>query len=61
LLRRSGALTDLEFYELRYSGRPAAAVRGVRAIYLGLVFNAVIMATVKLFSCVNMAPPPRLG
>jgi Na+/proline symporter len=41
-------LTDLEFYELRYSGKPAAAVRGVRAVYLGLVFNAVIMATVTL-------------
>ena len=48
LWRRSGVLTDLEFYELRYSGRPAAAVRGVRAIYLGLVFNAVIMAAVTL-------------
>ncbi len=48
LWRRSGALTDLEFYELRYSGRPAAAVRGVRAVYLGLLFNAVIMATVTL-------------
>ncbi|HPF71749.1 MAG TPA: Na+:solute symporter, partial [Candidatus Krumholzibacteria bacterium] len=46
--RRSGALTDLEFYELRYSGKPAAAVRGVRAVYLGLVFNAVIMAAVTL-------------
>lgn len=48
LWRRSGALTDLEFYELRYSGKPAAAVRGVRAVYLGLVFNVVIMATVTL-------------
>ena len=46
--RRSGALTDLEFYELRYSGRPAAAVRGVRAVYLGLIFNAVIMGAVTL-------------
>jgi Na+/proline symporter len=46
--RRSGALTDLEFYELRYSGRPAAAVRGVRAVYLGLLFNVVIMAAVTL-------------
>jgi Na+/proline symporter len=46
--RRSGALTDLEFYELRYSGRPAAVVRGFRAIYLGLLFNAVIMAAVTL-------------
>ncbi len=48
LWRRSGALTDLEFYELRYSGRPAAFVRGFRAIYLGLFFNCVIMATVTL-------------
>ncbi len=46
--RRSGALTDLEFYELRYSGRPAAAVRGVRAVYLGLLYNVVIMAAVTL-------------
>jgi len=48
LWRRSGVLTDLEFYELRYSGRPAAFVRGFRSIYLGLFFNCVIMATVTL-------------
>ena len=48
LWRRCGVLTDLEFYELRYSGRPAAFVRGFRAIYLGLFFNCVIMATVTL-------------
>jgi Na+/proline symporter len=48
LWRRSGVLTDLEFYELRYSGRPAAWVRGFRAVYLGLFFNVVIMATVNL-------------
>lgn len=48
LWRRSGVLTDLEFYELRYSGKPASMVRGFRAIYLGLFFNAVIMATVNL-------------
>ena len=41
-------LTDLEFYELRYSGKAASLVRGFRAIYLGLFFNAVIMATVNL-------------
>jgi solute:Na+ symporter, SSS family len=46
--RRSGVLTDLEFYEIRYSGRPAGFVRGFRAIYLGLIFNCVIMATVNL-------------
>src|SRR5574338_1521915 len=48
LWRRSGVLTDLEFYEIRYSGRPATFVRGFRALYLGLFFNCVIMATVNL-------------
>ncbi|MEO0470695.1 MAG: sodium:solute symporter family protein [Bacteroidota bacterium] len=48
LWRRSGVLTDLEFYELRYSGKPAAFVRGFRAIYLGVFFNVIIMATVCL-------------
>jgi SSS family solute:Na+ symporter len=48
LWRRSGVLTDLEFYEQRYSGRPATLVRGFRAVYLGLFFNCVIMATVNL-------------
>ncbi|HEX4934368.1 MAG TPA: hypothetical protein VFV33_14355, partial [Gemmatimonadaceae bacterium] len=48
LWRRLGVLTDLEFYELRYSGRPATLVRGFRAVYLGLLFNCVIMATVNL-------------
>jgi Na+/proline symporter len=46
--RRSGVLTDLEFYEIRYSGKPASFVRGFRSIYLGLFFNCVIMATVNL-------------
>jgi len=46
--RRSGVLTDLEFYEIRYSGKAASVVRGFRAVYLGLVFNCVIMATVNL-------------
>ena len=46
--RRSGVLTDLEFYEIRYSGKPAAMVRAFRAVYLGLFFNVVIMATVNL-------------
>jgi hypothetical protein len=46
--RRSGVLTDLEFYELRYSGRGARIVRAFRAIYLGLVFNVVLMAIVNL-------------
>jgi solute:Na+ symporter, SSS family len=46
--RRSGVLTDLEFYEIRYSGKAASFVRGFRSIYLGLLFNCVIMATVNL-------------
>jgi len=46
--RRSGVLTDLEFYEIRYSGTPAAMVRAFRAVYLGLFFNVMIMATVNL-------------
>jgi Na+/proline symporter len=48
LWRRSAVLTDLGFYELRYSGRPAAFLRGFRAIYLGVFFNVIIMATVTL-------------
>jgi solute:Na+ symporter, SSS family len=48
LWRRSGVLTDLEFYEIRYSGRASTFLRGFRAVYLGLFFNCVIMATVNL-------------
>jgi Na+/proline symporter len=48
LWRRSGITTDLEFYELRYSGKSAAFLRGFRAIYLGVIFNVVVMATVCL-------------
>jgi SSS family solute:Na+ symporter len=48
LWRRSGVLTDLEFYEMRYAGKPAAFVRAFRALYLGLFFNCIIMATVNL-------------
>ena len=51
LWRRSGVLTDLEFYEMRYSGKAATTVRGFRAIYLGLFFNCMIMATVNLAAC----------
>ena len=46
--RRSRVLTDLEFYEIRYSGKAAKVLRGFRAIYLGLFFNCFIMATVNL-------------
>jgi Na+/proline symporter len=48
LWRRSALNTDLEFYELRYEGKAAAFLRGFRAIYLGVFFNVVIMATVCL-------------
>ena len=48
LWRRSGALTDIEFYELRYSGGSAAFLRAFRALYLGFFFNVTIMATVSL-------------
>jgi SSS family solute:Na+ symporter len=51
LWRRSGVMTDLEFYEIRYSGTAASVVRGFRAIYLGLLFNCMIMATVNLAAC----------
>ncbi len=51
LWRRSGVLTDLEFYELRYSGKAATFVRGFRALYLGLFFNCIIMASVNLAAC----------
>jgi SSS family solute:Na+ symporter len=48
LWRKSGITTDLEFYELRYSGKSAAFLRGFRAVYLGVFFNVVIMANVCL-------------
>jgi len=48
LWRRSMVLTDVEFYELRYSGKAAAFLRGFRALYLGLVFNVVVMGAVSL-------------
>ena len=48
LWRRSGVATDVEFYELRYSGKTAAFLRVFRGVYLGLVFNVLIMAAVTL-------------
>jgi SSS family solute:Na+ symporter len=46
LWRRAGVLTDLEFAELRYGGKPAAVLRGFRALYLGLPVNLIIMGWV---------------
>ena len=51
LWRRSGVMTDLEFYEHRYSGKSASVVRGFRAVYLGLFFNCFIMGMVTLAAC----------
>ena len=51
LWRRSGVMTDLEFYEIRYSGSAASIVRGFRSVYLGFFFNCIIMATVNLAAC----------
>jgi solute:Na+ symporter, SSS family len=48
LWRRAGIMTDVEFYELRYSGRTASFLRAFRALYLGVFFNVMIMATVSL-------------
>ncbi len=47
LWRRSGIMTDVEFVELRYSGKPAAVLRGFRALYLGLFMNAIVMGWVN--------------
>lgn len=48
LWRKSGVLTDLEFYEIRYGGKAARFLRAFRALYLGVFFNVMIMATVTL-------------
>src|SRR3989454_10248753 len=48
LWRRAGVMTDVEFAELRYSGRPAAFLRGFRALYLGLPINCIIIGWVNL-------------
>ena len=48
LWRRAGVMTDVEFAEIRYSGRPAAFLRGFRALYLGLPINCIIMGWVNL-------------
>ena len=48
LWRRSGVMTDIEFSEIRYSGKPAAFLRGFRAIYLGIPINCIILGWVNL-------------
>src|SRR5947199_3771188 len=48
LWRRAGVMTDIEFSEIRYSGKPAAFLRGFRAIYLGIPINCIILGWVNL-------------
>lgn len=48
LWRRSGVNTDIEFYEMRYSGKPARFLRAFRAVYLGVIFNVLAMSAVTL-------------
>src|SRR3954452_20838828 len=48
LWRRSGVMTDVEFTEIRYAGRPAAFLRGFRALYLGIPINCIILGWVNL-------------
>src|SRR6187399_2311873 len=48
LWRRSGVMTDVEFAEIRYAGKPAAFLRGFRALYLGLPINCIILGWVNL-------------
>ena len=48
LWRRSNVATDMEFYDLRYGGKPAHFLRGFRSVYLGIVFNVMAMAAVTL-------------
>jgi len=47
LWRRAGIMTDVEFVELRYSGKPAAFLRGFRSLYLGILMNCIVMAWVN--------------
>ncbi len=48
LWRRSGVMTDVEFAEIRYAGKPAAFLRGFRALYLGIPINCIILGWVNL-------------
>src|SRR5258706_7557296 len=48
LLRRAEVMTDVEFAEIRYAGRPAAFLRGFRALYLGLPINCIVIGWVNL-------------
>ncbi|MEE2792779.1 MAG: sodium:solute symporter family protein [Acidobacteriota bacterium] len=54
--RRAGVVTDAEFVELRYAGKPAAVLRAIKAVYLGTVVNCVALAWV-LFAAAKIAEP----
>ncbi|MCZ6729868.1 MAG: Na+:solute symporter [SAR324 cluster bacterium] len=54
--RRAGVLTDAELSELRYGSRPAAALRAIKAIYFGTIFNCTVLAWV-LFAAARIAEP----
>ena len=54
LWRRSKVVTDLEFYELRYAGGMARFLRGFRSVYLGIIFNVIIMGTVSPVSYTHL-------
>ncbi len=56
LWRRSRVLTDAEFAELRYAARPAAWLRGIKAIYFGTIFNCTVLAMV-LWAAKEIAEP----
>jgi len=62
LWRRSGLLTDVQFAEMRYSGKPAAFLRGFRAIYLGLLMNCLILGwvTKAMISIVGTTVGPTI-
>ena len=53
LWRRSGVITDIEFSEIRYAGKPAAFLRGFRSIYLGLPINCIILGWVRIWPWVR--------
>src|ERR1700761_1871838 len=48
LWRRAGVMTDIEFTEIRYAGKPAAFLRGFRALYLGIPINCIVLGWVNL-------------
>ena len=60
LWRRAGVMTDIEFAELRYSGKPAAFLRGFRALYLGIPINCIILGWVNL-AMIKILREPRSG